>query len=477
MTSRVVRRTKAQNQGSQVSVVNMIPKSLSGEEQQDSEPTIAVNPANPMQIAGSAFTPDPAGGDRAPIYVSLDGGASWTLNSIVPSTANDGSMTADITVAFGNASNILYAGIIRFPFPGDKTRLNILRTTNFQATNMMTVLSDRTGKGVDQPYVQAVTVANGAQKGSDRIYVGNNDFNAPNGHTATIDMSLNASGAKPKFKSIRIESRTTPGQDGPSIRPAIHSDGTVYGAFYAWRSFNQSTGAGTADVIVVRDDKGGAGSPSFAALVDPNDHLAGIRIAQGVTFRFNAFLGLQRIGGDVAIAVDPSDSAKVYAAWADNQGATYTIHLRASSDRGATWSAHDLRTIPHATNPALAVNTDGKAAFLYQQLNGAGASQRWNSTVELANSGGWHPVVLASVPANNPAKKFDPYIGDYDHLMSVGKDFYGVFSASNIPDMANFPNGVIFQRNADFKRKVLLDIDGSSQVAVSIDPFFFRIDG
>src|SRR5213083_3349245 len=76
-----------------VLVVNMIPKSLSGETNQDSEPTIAVNPANPLQIAGSAFTPDPAGGDVAPIFVSNDGGMTWSLNAIVPSSAPDGSMT------------------------------------------------------------------------------------------------------------------------------------------------------------------------------------------------------------------------------------------------------------------------------------------------------------------------------------------------------------------------------------------------
>src|SRR5437762_8543346 len=102
---------------STVFVINMIPKSLSGEEHQDSEPTIAVNPANPLQIAASAFTPDPSEGPRAPIYVSADGGQTWTLNSIVPSTVADGSATADITVAFGSSSNVLYAGIIRFPFP------------------------------------------------------------------------------------------------------------------------------------------------------------------------------------------------------------------------------------------------------------------------------------------------------------------------------------------------------------------------
>src|SRR6267142_3518492 len=120
------RRKKAQAAAAKVLIVNMIPKSLSGEDHQDSEPSIAVNPSNPLQIAASAFTPDPSEGPRAPIYVSTDGGNTWTLNSIVPSTVQDGSATADITVAFGGSSNVLYAGIIRFPFPGDSTRLNIL---------------------------------------------------------------------------------------------------------------------------------------------------------------------------------------------------------------------------------------------------------------------------------------------------------------------------------------------------------------
>ena len=66
-------------------VVNMIPQALSGETNQDSEPNLAVNHANPLQIAGSAFTPDPMGGENAPIFVSNDGGNTWLLNSIVPS--------------------------------------------------------------------------------------------------------------------------------------------------------------------------------------------------------------------------------------------------------------------------------------------------------------------------------------------------------------------------------------------------------
>src|SRR5438552_962492 len=67
------------------------------------------------------------------------------------------------------------------------------------------------------------------------------------------------------------------------------------------------------------------------------------------------------------------------------------------------------------------------------------------------------------------------YLGDYLHLMAIGNDFYGVFSANNTPDPANFPNGVVFQRNHSTATKTLFDVDGVTHVDVSIDPFFFKV--
>src|SRR6266571_3804497 len=89
----------------QVKVINIIPKSLSDETNNDSEPNLAVNPANPLQIAASAFTPDPLGGNTAPIFISVDGGRTWAINSILPSQIR----TADVTLRFGSTSNVLYA--------------------------------------------------------------------------------------------------------------------------------------------------------------------------------------------------------------------------------------------------------------------------------------------------------------------------------------------------------------------------------
>lgn len=443
-------------------LVNMTPRSLSGEQNQDSEPTIAVNPANTQQIAGTAFTPDPSGAGNAPIYISSDSGQTWVLNTIVPSQVN----TADITVSFSKSTNNLYAGTIVLPIQNNIPRVNIDRTNNFQGPNAMAVLFNQQGQGLDQPRVQATTIG-----GKDRVYVGVNDFNAAP-QTATIEVALDAASATPMFNAVRIDPRPTgnAGQDGPSIQPVISSDGnTIYAIYYHWSAAAPGNVI-TADVVVVRDDNGGSGANPFTALVD-SDGLAGKRVAQGVTFQFDASIGQERTGGDVTIAVDPTNSSNVYIAYADQQPAGYTLHVRRSTDRGVTWSS-DLLTITNATNPFLAINASGKVALLYQQV----VSTRWVTHLRRTLNGvNWDDLVLANVPADTPTKQFDPYLGDYIHLQAVGNVFYGIFCANNTPDSANFPNGVHYQRNADFTTHTLLALDGTTPVPVSIDPFFFKV--
>jgi hypothetical protein len=219
-----------------VTVVNMIPGTLSGEFQRDSEPNLAVDPANPQRIAGSAFTPDPAGSAFGPIFVSNDGGATWRINVIVPG----GSRTGDISIRFGGSSGVLYAGILRF----DNGDLNILRTANFTGPAPMTILLDRADD--DQPYVEATTVLRGTGTGNDRVYVPSNDTSqrTTTGRTASIDQSFDAATAAAPAgfgTPARIETRATallPGtlgnQDGPSVRVAVHPQGRIYGVFFGW---------------------------------------------------------------------------------------------------------------------------------------------------------------------------------------------------------------------------------------------------
>jgi hypothetical protein len=445
-----------------VTVVNMIPNSLSNETQRDAEPNITATFLDPARIAGSPFTPDPLGSGSAPIYVSTDGGSTWTLNVVLPG----GNKTGDTTLRFVGPSNVLYAGILRT----DNGNLEILRKANFTAAGLMDSLVTKTND--DQPYVEGAVVMAGSGTGSDRVYVGENDF-ASAVHTATIDLSLDAATAPAPagFGSHVIETRATSGQDGPPIRPAVHLDGTVYGVYMAWRS------ATTMDIVVVRDDNWGSGGSPFTALTD-SDTLAGRRVMIGVSrTALGNLLGTQRVGGQCAIAVDPRNSSIVYIAWADGTtGANQTVHVRHSTDRGVTWDAADIRTIATATNPGLAINQHGTVAFLYQQLHNPGSGNRWNTRFESwdASLGSSTNVSLADVPDSNGTYTGPNPIGDYCGLIAVGKDFYGIFSANNTPDNANFPSGVSYQRNHNFTTHTLTDL-ANNPVGVSIDPFFVKV--
>ena len=335
-------------------IVNMIPRSLSGEAEQDSEPNIAVNPEHPEQIVATAFTLDPMNGDHAPVYVSSDAGATWSLRSIVPG----GPGTADITVGFGSRGGALYAGILNYT----TTNLNVLRATNPFALTPMTVLVDRPEE--DQPWVNAMT-AHGSGGDKDQVYVGHNDFNAQPA-TASVELSRDARGGAPPggFKTKAVEGRATVGQDGPPVRPAAHVDGTVYVAFQRWiKQLPSGNSDLSMDVVVARDDHHGRGATPFRDLVDGKDGKPGVRVAKNRFIRFTASvgpLGQERIGADLAIAIDPSSSDNVWLAWCERDGGAtstdWTMHVARSTDRGQTWGSRNLRTITNAKNPALAIN-------------------------------------------------------------------------------------------------------------------------
>jgi hypothetical protein len=139
-----------------------------------------------------------------------------------------------------------------------------------------------------------------------------------------------------------------------------------------------------------------------------------------------------------------------------------------------TWSAADLpnTTVRNATNIALAVANNGVAGLLYQQFVG----NRWATHLVQSHNGfaTVQDIILANVPADAPTEQFLPYLGDYDYLLSVGNEFRGVFCANNTPDLANFPQGVTYQRAADFSKKRLTDGSGNP-VPISIDPFYFSV--
>jgi hypothetical protein len=455
-------------------VVNMIPNSWSDEQNQDCEPNLSANPANPSQIIGTAFTFDnPAGtsavsptmtGNWAPIFSSVDGGDTWTLQFVLPSAAGDQLPTWDVTCRYSGSSGEVYSGLIS---PGGFTIL-INRAPN--AATQQTTLTNVIG---DQPFLEATTTVTGGVS-HDRLYVG---YNA-NSNRSTINVFLDAA-VSATTTATALDVRFP--FDMPPTRTAIHASGTIYGAFYSYNGAVRSP-ADQRDVVIVKDLNWGASIPAFQALNDTGDGQVGVRIATGISnpwynsnFEDPAF-GNDRYGPDLAVAVDPTNADRVFITYMSGATAADAIlHVRASNDGGQNWS-NDLRVVPKAKNPSLAINARGVVGFAYQQVVGA----NWMTVLEVSDNGfvsGFATHVLAITPTNTPAPAnvMATYLGDYIKLLAVGEDFHGIFCAGNEPVRANFPSGVTYQRNVNWATQTLLGNDGVTPVPTSIDPFFFKL--
>jgi hypothetical protein len=194
----------------------------------------------------------------------------------------------------------------------------------------------------------------------------------------------------------------------------------------------------------------------------------------------SGIMGQQRLGAsNLSIAVDPRNSDRVYVTYGDSNGAnSETIHVRRSTDRGQTWSG-DLLTVTSAMNPEIAINALGTVGVLYQRL----VSNRWEAhltrttdsdSITFDDPG----ILLANTDATSPSNTIGShvYVGDYASLRAAGKNFFGIFSASNFPDTANFLPGVVFQRFADWgTHKLYSDAAHTTEVPLSIDPYFFEV--
>jgi len=466
----------------QITLVNVVPQARSGETNQDSEPTVAVNPANPLHLAASAFTWDnlnagPMTGNMAPIYVSTDGGATWSMVLNVPSTTGAMFPTGDINPRFtaspSGTTSFLYTGILH----SADFNMWVLRSADYRLAVAMTQIDTRSNN-VDQPHLGGLMSLRG-DAGADHIYVGFNDGwgnVSPTGMTASVDWTLNGADVAPTFNLNAVETRSTGAlnQDGFSIVPTVHPDGTVYVGFYGWRSTPGGNTVNT-DVVVVRDDH--FGNDGYGSLIGAGA-LAGVQVVTAQPMQVGGFMGNNRLGAsNMAICVDPNDSDRVYLVWGDKPPMTsnQTLHVRLSTDRGANWGS-DLLTISNAVNPAIAVNTHGVAGLLYQTWG----SNRWQSVFRRTNNAAGTTfdagVVLADTDSTTPAWTFQPYIGDYTGLVARGRDFYGIFSASNYPDAANFPTVMpTYQRYVNWGTNQLFSDAGMTiTVSRSIDPFFFH---
>lgn len=466
-----------------VTVVNIIPSFMSNEQNDDSEPNLAVDPATPSRMAASAFFTNPTKPNKASIFLSGNGGLSWSVQPILPGSASVCPTSfCDITLRFAGSSGKLYVSALTGKTVNMKDTIvyEVNRFDDVFGNPSPILLEQRSGTVPDvpdQPYIQATTVLGGEGASLDRVFVGLNDARLPVApQTATVDVNLNAGSSSPAAMIEQVIEEamppTPPGRDGSAVRTAFHSSGVVYAAFYSPISDSQ------ANIVVVRDDEWGASAQPFSEL--QTGGVAGTIVVAATPYAGSAAdkLNKQRVGrSQISIAVDPNDAKSVWLAWGDASNPPITLHLRHSTDGGKTWNDADLLTIPFATNPALAVNSLGQVGFLYQAVANFGL---WETRIEISGDDFATPpvpLVLSIADSSKNAFGANNFIGDYIHLMADGKDFVGVFSALNDPAPGAFPDveTLVFQRFHD-NVKIYKDAAKTFSIPFSIDPFFFRVE-
>lgn len=421
------------NRAAEPLLVDVVPASENQEHDQNSEPNIAVNPANPDQILITAFSTNPR---RNPVYFSNDGGATWSL---FQRTA-----VGDQTLAW-SPSGFAYLAILT----PSGSQLAVARQTNPTAANHNFIFIPKSRyapRGTpDQPWIDATSVT------TDHIYVAFNDLSRFPGPTASIRFSLD-SGLH--WKNTVIENRRPgSGQDLPPVRVKAQGD-IVYAAYERGDAFN-GRGDVRADVMVVRDDLAGAGH--FEALGKGGTAIVSDTLLAGRK------LGKERIGSDLTVAIDPANPARVVVGFTiisgvrDPQAVLYQ-----STNSGMTWT-QVFAAPPQSALGAAAIAGNGCIGFLYTTFDGVNLDTRLArfSPDFLSRN----DTILSRFPNGRPKRTFDPYIGDYQDLVAVGDTFYGVFSASN--DVSQFPIVPEFERDA---------AQLGTTVKFSIDPFFVKAD-
>jgi hypothetical protein len=445
----------------QYTIVNVIPNLDSSETGQNSEPSIGVNPNNPMQAVIGAFTNGPTN----PIYASTNSGMTWTH---FQDNAN-----FDKSITFSNSGTAYYAPLFPIVFTGPNPTQGTVSV--YSSANPPTLPFVQNAASIyttaprtsipDQPWIRATQVS-----GMDHIYMAFNDVSTPTANTATVRFSTD-SGLT--WTNTVVERNGTPaiGQDGPAIRLAVNGN-TVYAAFQRWTAVADGNPDFTSNLVIVKDTTGGTGG--FNAL-----GANGTTIAAGIVDAFGTPLGVNRTSSMIALAVDPNDANRLAIAYTNkpaSAGAPDHVEVKLSTDGGLTWSASSVFTT--ATNsglPSIAIASNGTIGLLYQALvNGQDQLHFVQSTDSFATN--TDQLIFGWQDGSPPVNGFQPYTGDFYDLTAVDGTFYGTFSATNDLRTAALPFGVTLQRNfvgtpgtGTFALRDLANLP----VGFSIDPYYF----
>jgi hypothetical protein len=447
-----------------INVIDVIPVGASAETGQNSEPSIAVDPLDPMNMVSGAFSSTFSGNDiSSPFWVSTNGGTTWSSFGSLLSNDKSLAYQQDGVRALAATLNVATFG------PPATGSISVFQggATNFGSavfTTPVAVLPD-------QPWLR--TGPGGL------TYLADNNLGNAAGKTASIRVSSN--NGSTFAPQITLETVTPAGgQDAPSVRTAVNGS-TVYAAFTRWGTASTDSATGnitfsTSQVVVTKSTNSGASFSVGTTAATTTGYFSN-------SDNSNMTLGQERISSDLAIAVDPNNANHVVVAYGDRTSSTgLQLKVVESTDGGATFSAPKFTTSSAVRSalPGITILANGDIGLLYASYDPSTNSLSQHLVTTTNDFATTTDSLLGTETNTFPTMDFDPYVGDFYDLTSVGDTMYGIFSASN-DDNGNALTGAVYA-DATFQRdftgthgtaSFALTNGAGSTVPFSIDPFFF----
>jgi hypothetical protein len=427
------------------------------------EPSVAVNPANPKNIVAE-WIDHGAGGLAA--GVTFDGGRSWqnlAIPGITQCTGGTQPLAWDPTLSFGPNGSLYSLGIAE-GLTGRQPLLLVSKSTDggLTWTNPTQINTIDTSSNDDKPFITA-DPTNPNDVYATWVRWSGNSFQNGGGETMcarSTDGGLTWQPAQAIHQA--------PGTDfnwGNQI--VVLPDGTLIDAF----TEGGVNGNNQIALTLQRStDHGQTWSAAIQGVIQEPLVVPNSRPPNALVTDPNTGQGVEAHPMFDSFAVDPH-TGNLYAVWIDGRFGNFqynSIALSMSSDGGLTWSQpiqvnQTPSTIPpidrQAWNPTVAVAADGTVAVTYYDFrNNTGSpgalTDYWmafchpSASAPATNPANWGEVRLTNTSFNleqAPARfAGDFFLGDYEGLKAVGNDFVAVWG---MPDgSATSQESIFFRR-------------------------------
>jgi hypothetical protein len=413
------------------------------------EPSIAVNPTDPTNIAIVSFNYPvfvglPAVDGKDGVWYSTDGGADWVIRFPVPTNPVSGEGTPnDQKIAYDSAGN-LHAAMLTIGGPlavyegqtadptedGVNGRPATVWTWDTTRANVPAITSGT----ADQPWLALGPNGSGGLS----EWVAYDSFRSPGAEMrVSVDSGSNFNAAQDNQVSNGVQPPTGL-QTNPGLRIATDGLGNAYTIFGVGDAAGPS-GTGTTHVLYrlnMSSNNGTSwkytGSTTTGGLaISDND-------ATTFSTQASSFAGVNQLLGNITSVAAQKDGSHIYAAFGMKDGPNgtgadriYVAEFHPDGSGGIVKRTDVVvATIPgqRSALPSLAVTDNGVVAMQYDTFDGTLIH------VHLATSSDtgltWTDQDLYDFnPSGIPIANGNRLLGDYQDLEALGNSMYGTFSA------------------------------------------------